>query len=394
MDSSYRESSWRDSIEGWRDRIDSRGAFRLFSGLTPPGGAMSDLVPIPLDLFDRLKGAGLDVDVILHRANLPRSRFSVPKPQGTTAEFFALWRAVEEQSGADASLGIRLGVEALPDETNVASVAAMHSATLGEGLQKLARYKRLVCPEKISIDIADGEARLRFEWLLANGAPPTLLTDIIFAGITNLAQCGTMTPVRPRRLEFIRRRANEAMLRQHFRCELRFNAPHDVLVFDEAALALPMVHRNAQLLAVLVPGLERAVAQDDHARTLTDDVRVALSETMCGDRPAITKVAKSLGMSARTLQRRLGELGTTYQDVLDDVRRQSAQRLLADTDLGTGEVAFLLGFEEVNSFVRAFHSWEGITPAKWRVRANGDGDGFRLPPTNQRAGRASAFRSE
>src|SRR4030095_2810603 len=120
---------------------------------------------------------------------------------------------------------------------------------------------------------------------------------------------------------------------------------------------------------------EQAVAQDNHARTLADDVRAALTETMCGNRPAIAKVAKSLGMSARTIQRRLGDLGTTYQDVLDDVRRQSAQRLLADTDLGTGEVAFLLGFEEVNSFVRAFHSWEGITHAKWRVRASGDRDG-------------------
>ena len=333
---------------------------------------MSDLVPIPLDLFDRLRRAGLDVDAILRRANLPRSRFSVPKPQGTTAEFFALWRAVEEQSVGDAALGIRIGVEALPDETNVVSLAAMHSATLGEGLRKLARYKRLVCPEKITIDVDGGEARLRFEWLLADAAPPTLLTDIIFAGVTNLAQRGTMTPVRPRRLEFMRRRANEAMLRRHFRCQLRFDAPHDVLVFDESTLALPMIHRNAQLLDVLVPGLERALAQDEHARTLADDVRVALSETMCGDRPAITKVAKSLGMSARTMQRRLGELGTTYQDVLDDVRRKSARRLLADTDLGTGEVAFLLGFEEVNSFARAFHSWEGITPARWRARANGE----------------------
>jgi len=338
---------------------------------------MSDVVPIPLDLFDRLTRAGLDVDAVLRRANLPRSRFSVPKPQGTTAEFFALWRAVEEQSGADASLGLRIGVEALPDETNVVSLAAMHSETLGEGLRKLARYKRLVCPEKISIDVENGEARLRFEWLLASGAPPALLTDIIFAGITNLAQRGTMTHVRPRRLEFIRRRANEIMLRRHFRCELRFDAPHDVLVFDEAALALPMVHRNAQLLAVLVPGLNRALGQDDHTRTLADDVRMALSETMCGERPAIAKVAKSLGMSPRTMQRRLGELGTTYQDVLDDFRRASARRFLADTDLGTGEVAFLLGFEEVNSFVRAFHMWEGITPARWRARANGERNGPR-----------------
>jgi AraC-like DNA-binding protein len=180
-----------------------------------------------------------------------------------------------------------------------------------------------------------------------------------------------MTPVRPVRLEFMRPRANEAMLHRHFRCDLRFDSPCDVLVLDSRVLALPMVHRNAQLLAVLVPGLEQALTQDQSVRTLADDVRVALSETMCGDRPAIGKIAKSLGMSPRTMQRRLGDLGTTYQDVLDDVRRQSARRLLADTDLATGEVAFLLGFEEANSFARAFHAWEGITPARWREQAGG-----------------------
>ena len=330
---------------------------------------MADQVPIPLDLFDHLRRAGLDVEAILRRARLPRSRFSVPKPQGTTAEFFALWHAVEEEND-DPALGLRIGVAALPDEDNIVSLAAMHSATLGEGLQKLARYKRLVCPELITIELADGEARLRFEWLLADGAPPSLLTDIIFAGVTNLAQRGTKTSVRPRRLEFVRRRANEAMLRRHFRCELRFDAPHDLLVFDEQALALPMVDRNAQLLSVLLPGLENAVEQDERARTLADDVRLALREIICGGRPAIGKVAKSLGMSARTMQRRLGELGTTYQDVLDDIRQRSARQLLANTDLGIGEVAFLLGFEEVNSFTRAFLAWESATPAKWRERAS------------------------
>ena len=330
---------------------------------------MADLVPIPVALFARLARAGLDVDAILRRAELPRSRFNVAKPQGTTAEFFALWRAVE-QSGADPSLGLRLGIEALTDEENLVAVAALHSATLGEGLQKLARYKRLVCPEKISIEVEAGEARLTFAWLLADEEPPALLTDLIFAGVLNLAQQGTKKPVRPRRLELTRRRAKDAMLRRHFRCEVRFEAPHDVMVFDEATLALPMVNRNAQLLAILVPGLELAIAQDDQARTLADDVRVALSETICGDRPAIAKVARSLGMSPRTLQRRLGELGTTYQDVLDDVRRRLARRLLASTNLGMGEIAFLLGFEEVNSFARAFHAWETITPAKWRARAS------------------------
>src|SRR5260370_41323435 len=79
---------------------------------------MADVVPIPLDLLDRLRRAGLDVEAILRSAKLPRSRFSVPSPQGTTAEFFALWRAVEEQSD-DPALGLRIGVEVLPDEENV-----------------------------------------------------------------------------------------------------------------------------------------------------------------------------------------------------------------------------------------------------------------------------------
>jgi AraC-like DNA-binding protein len=336
---------------------------------------MADLVPIPLALFDRL-GKVVDVDRVLRSAKLPRSRFNVAKPQGTTAEFFSLWRAVEESS-ADPAIGLRLGVEALTDFDNVAVLAALHSSTLREGLHKLARYKRLVCPEKIWIDVAKGEARLRFQWLLAKGDPPALLTDLIFAGVLSLAERGTGKRVHPRRLELTRHRSNEAMLRRHFRCDIRFDAPHDLMVFDEATLALPIVQRNAQLLAVLLPGLEAALAQDEHPQTLADDVRASLGETMRGDRPAISKVARSLGLSARTMQRRLGELGTTYQALLDDVRRQSARRLLTNTDLENGEIAFLLGFEEVNSFLRAFRAWEGTTPTTWRANARAHHDRVR-----------------
>jgi AraC-like DNA-binding protein len=344
---------------------------------------MTDLIPIPLALFDRLARA-VDVDAVLRRAQLPRSRFRVAKPQGTTAEFFALWRAVE-QSGADAGLGLQLGVDTLSDYADVAILAASHSATLGEGFDKLARYKRLVCSERVVIEREDDEARLRFEWPFAEDPPPALVTDLLFAFVLRLAQRATGKLVRPRRIELARRRANEAVFRRHFRCEIRFDAPHDVVVFEEATLALPLVNRDTQLLSILLPGLELAIAQDARGETLADDVRLALGETMCGARPAIAQIAKSLGMSARTLQRRLGELGTTYHRVLDDVRQRSARRLLANTDLGTGEIAFLLGFEEVNSFMRAFHGWVGTTPARWRARAGrGRDETQKKPPTSAR----------
>jgi AraC-like DNA-binding protein len=316
-------------------------------------------------LLNRFRRLGVDVDELLERAEIPRSRFALSKPTGTTAELFALWRAAEEVD-REGDLGLRVGTETTRDEQTVAALAALHSPTLGEGLIKLARYKRLVCSEEITIEHRGGEARLSFEWLRTDQEPPPRLIDGIFAATVRVAQHGTGTRVRPRRLELTRRRSYEEVLRRHFGCAIRFNAPTDTLVLGEADLALPMVTRNAEVLAALLPGLELALEGGGRARSLADDVRRALSQGICGERPAVEKIAKSLGMSARTLQRRLGALGTSYQALLDEVRRRTARRLLAKTDLGTGEVAFLLGFEELNSFSRAFHSWEGTTPTRWR----------------------------
>ncbi len=327
---------------------------------------MPDHVPLPATLLERFARAGVDVEALVHRAEIPRAPVSAPHPPGTPAELFALWKAAE-QSGCGDDLGLRVGSDALP--YHLALWAALHSPTLGEAFAKVARYKRLICPEEVTIDVGGGEARLRFEWLLADCDPPALLIDAIFAGVVALAKRGTGRSVSPLRLELTRRRANEVMLRRHFGCPIRFDAPAEVLVFEEAALALPMVTQNAQQLSRLVPGLETALEQDGSARTLADDVRRTLGLRICGERPAVEKVAKALGLSSRTLQRRLGELGTSYQELLDAVRHRSARRLLANTDLAIGEVAFLLGFEELNSFTRAFSAWEGTTPTRWRAAA-------------------------
>jgi AraC-like DNA-binding protein len=332
---------------------------------------MPDQIALPASLLERFARVGVDVDALLRRAGIPRSRFAEANPQGTTAEYFALWRAAGE-TGRSADIGLQAGSNTLAHHQSVATLAALHSPTLGEGLQKLARYKRLVCPEEVTIKVHRGEARLRFDWVLADTQPPPMLIDCIFASIVDLAKRGTGAPLKPRRIELTRppTPTHEATLRNHFGCPIKFDAAADLLVFDEAALALPLVTHNAQLLALIVPGLESALEQTGSVRTLADDVRAALSQAISGERPAVEKVAKSLGMSPRTLQRRLGQLGTTYQKLLDEVRRRSARRLLANTELGAAEVAFLLGFEELNSFTRAFHAWEGTTPLRWRATAH------------------------
>jgi AraC-like DNA-binding protein len=323
----------------------------------------ADRIPISPTLRARFLGAGLDFPALLREAGLELEQFLAPGHTLRTAEFFAVFHAAERLGGGD--VGVRLAVR--DDVGSLAARAMLCAPTLGEGLSRLARYKRIICPEEITVSIAGGEARIRLEWLLAETEPPVALVDSVFAGMLALARQGTGTELRPVRVELARARAHHATLRRHFGCEVVFDAPIDQLVFAASSLALPMVTANPDLLASVDPQLERALKATG-ARTLLDSVRLALCRSMTGARPSIGRVARELGLSARTLQRRLREEGASYQGLLDEVRLRTARRLLSRTSLRAEEIAFMLGFDEFNSFTRAFRTWQGVSPNGWRGR--------------------------
>jgi AraC-like DNA-binding protein len=325
---------------------------------------VAEFVPFPSVVLGRLTALGVDVDRVLRHAAIGRARFQAARAKLTVSEFFAFWRALEAVGGSR-DLGLRIGAKAEPHQLDVASLAAIHSENLGDALRKFARYKRVVCGEEVSLATSDGEALVRFHWVHVDEQLPMMLVDTTFASLLSLARHGIGSPVTPLRVELARRPADEPMLREAFGCPIRFDMPLDQLVLDERLLLRPFVTGNADLVALLLPALDVALAEVTSPST-TRDVRAVLQRRMSGDRPSIGTVARELGMSARSLQRRLGESGTTYQALLDDVRRGASRRLLATTDLDASEIAFLLGFEELNSFSRAFVRWEGATPSRWR----------------------------
>lgn len=323
------------------------------------------MVPVPGVVLDRLRSLGLDAAQVLRHANIAPSRFHPARAKLTVQEFFAFWRAIEAVDGKR-DVGLRIGTNVQPHQLDINSMAAVHAPNLAEALQKFARYKRVVCGESVSVETTKHEARIRFHWLHVEAAPPLSLVDVTFASLISLASYGIGAQVVPLRVELARRQRDKRMLEEHFRCPVRFDAPVDLMVLAEAELARPFVTHNADLLSALVPALEAALHEALHTRSIAEDVRAVLRRRMTGERPSVEKVAEELHMSLRTLQRRLSELGTSYQALLDDVRHDTSRQLLANTDLDAGEVAFLLGFEELNSFSRAFHSWEGVTPSRWR----------------------------
>jgi AraC-like DNA-binding protein len=117
---------------------------------------------------------------------------------------------------------------------------------------------------------------------------------------------------------------------------------------------------------MLNPQIDREVAKAKSELTVTNRVKWVLMRLLGGRSPEINDVAKELGMSSRTLQRRITNEHTTFRRLISDARRELARSYLLEPALELGEVACLLGYEDPNSFFRAFREWEGTTPAEWR----------------------------
>jgi len=142
---------------------------------------------------------------------------------------------------------------------------------------------------------------------------------------------------------------------------LRFRQPIAMtIVFDADVLARPVPGADRRLLPIVERHLEELLASKDGS--VLDDVRNAIAETLCDGAPTIRVVAKRLGASVRTLQRRLAAHGAVFTTLVEDVRRDVALRYLADGKAAVTEIAFLTGYSEASAFGRAFRRWTGSTP--------------------------------
>jgi AraC-like DNA-binding protein len=317
-------------------------------------------------LRTKLEESGVSVAAVLRAAGLARDLFDQTRILVTTEELFALWRAIEEVSG-DPAIGLKLGTEAKVERFHPSGIAALATESFGAAVEHMGRYKRLSVPEEIVDEREGGEWSIQFRWTLAVEAEPRALIEHCFAWIVTIGRHGSGTRISPLRVELALPRPHLKALERHFGCPVACGQARNALVFRESDAALPFVTRNAELLDMLAPQLERDLERHSGGEDgFLDQVRGAIQQRLTGHRPTIEDVARQLHMSPRTLQRRLQESGSGFQRALDEARRQMARYYLRNSVLELSEAAYLLGYEDANSFARAFRGWEGVPPSHWR----------------------------
>jgi AraC-like DNA-binding protein len=315
--------------------------------------------------FSKLEELGIRASAVLRRAGLPQGFVEQPRVLLKTEELFALWRAVGEVS-TNPAIGLQLGTETKTEGFHPIGLAALSSENFGAAIDQMARYKQLTCPEEILQQKDDEEWSIQFRWLLADEAEPPVLTECCFAWVLSIARHGTGTRLSPLRVEFLQSRPHVKTIERHFGCAVVCGGTRNAIVFRAADAHRPFVTRNAELLAMLAPQFEEELKQENGDENFVERVRMAIQQRMTGRRPTVDDIANALHISSRTIQRRLQDEGSSFQGVLEEARHQLARQYLNNSVLELSEAAYLLGYNDANSFVRAFRTWEGVPPARWR----------------------------
>jgi AraC-like DNA-binding protein len=162
-----------------------------------------------------------------------------------------------------------------------------------------------------------------------------------------------------------------ALYERHFGAPVRFSQPLNAILFDPRVLDEPIPRADALSLRYLESLAERLSAErpPPNPATLAERVRSAISSCLQEGEVSQERAARRLALSARTLQRRLQEEGTSFSDLHDEVLAVTAKALLRAPGRMIHDVAFALGYAETSSFYRAFKRWTGVTPEEWRSAA-------------------------
>ena len=270
---------------------------------------------------------------------------------------------------SDPGFGVRAGATLDIRETGVLGYIMSYSATLGDALQRLVRYSR-VLTEAFELSVAASHDRVAVSLSHAVGAELPFGIDYRLAGV--LAACRQITGVQlvPSDVTFTYAQPSTTLEhRRFFQCRLGFGQALSSIAFWRRDLDLPIAKANEALAGYLREYADRVLGSIVSGASLIERVRSAIWNAMGSGRPTLSRIAEDVALPERTLQRRLAEEGTSLHAEIESVRKSMALATLRDERMSVEEVAFILGYTEPSTFFRSFRRWTGMTPHGYRRSA-------------------------
>lgn len=309
-------------------------------------------------------GVGVSLDELLIQAKLPPDLFRRKTISLTKEEYYRLMVALGKLMPNDDAV-VRMATWNDMHTFSPPSFAAYCSTNAITCMERLSMYKRLVGPMMFRSYLKDNEFHIELAAIDEYAPLPEFLVELESAFLISLIRNATQRPIRPLRMTMLHQVRNQKLL-DYWGCPVTVGE-RNIIVLSKADAERRFVSENEDLWNFFEPELKRRLRELETEDSICNRVGSALVEMLPGGKCRIEDVASKLCLSKRTMQRKLSLAGTSYQKQLNHTRKLLAINYVKDPTLRNDDIAFLLGYQDTNAFLRAFGTWMGQTVGKYRA---------------------------
>lgn len=318
-------------------------------------------------LFKILKENNVDLESFLEQTSVNKAVLVDPDYRVSIKQLdLLLNKAVEILN--DDCLGLHMADMQLKF-ANIVGYVLMNCQNIKEMIYKYKKYQRIVESLVELTPLLDGgNIIIKYEILDEKFANNYQILDFFIAG--TMKYTVDLLGEQPENLEvrFSRKKpANYLEYERVFNCKVEFESSMTGLIFESKFLDKPFLQPNRELLKIFEQYASDVLKKLNEKETYTNKVTRLILKIIGAEAPTIEFVAKRLAISVRNLQAKLKEEGTTYSEILKNVRKDMAIKYLVDKNVSITEISYLLGFSEPSVFNRTFKVWTGYSPGAYRA---------------------------
>jgi AraC-like DNA-binding protein len=323
-------------------------------------------------LVDAVERAGVPRDELLRSQNMDPARLAEVDGRFDLEEFARLEMSAMDLTH-DEALGLHIAERAPENAFDLISHLISHAPTLREALGLCVQFQRLLMDDgHITLSETGTSAAIHYHFARTFERADRMHGEFVIAALLRFVRAFGGASAVPQVASFEHERpAHYREYARLFGDVVRFSQQRTALTFDRALLDRVQLHQHPELYTLLRSQAERALERVANGLGPADQVKRYLLARPPARIPDISTAAKDLGLSARSLRRRLTADGTSYRALVRATLEASAGHLLRDPRQSIQETAFALGFSNVGAFHRAFKRWTGMTPAQYRERRDG-----------------------
>ena len=298
---------------------------------------------------------------------LPTPIDAIDNLQAVPADhFFALHELLDERLGPGFS--VRVGQEMKMDDYGVLGLSWKTCSKAKEIFERSERYFKLLSDTYVFKVEQESDCSKILLFRDAHRRGVELSNEATFSATVVVLQAMTGSDIHPVEVSFKHRLPNDlSSYKEAFKCPMKFEQPQNYIAYRTEDLEMRTVKADDSINRFLVERVEEETKGIEiSSNKLLDDVETLIRDALPSGIPGIVEVSEHLGMSNRTLTRRLSESGVTFRDLIQKAQEEISTALLKNTSRSIAEIAFQTGFSEQSAFNRAFRRWKGQSPLEFR----------------------------